>query len=93
MRMNVEVVSDQPNEYIKNGVVHKQQMIACMDRCQSGARLVNTFDYILSEDEKNKFAGKLLDKRITLDVTELSVPFGSRLRARGKIHEVSANGK
>ena len=50
-------------------------------------RLVNTFDYTLAEDEKEKYAGKLLDKEIILGVCEL-IPFGGRLRARGKIVQV-----
>ena len=42
------------------------------------------FDYTLSEDEKGKFAGKLMDKQIVIGVREL-MPFGGRLRARGAI--------
>ena len=41
----------------------------------------------MSETEKEKFAGKLVDRVIELDVTELApAPFGGRLRARGRIH-------
>ena len=47
-------------------------------------RLLMPFDYTLSDDEKTKWAGKLLDKQIVIGVREL-VPFGGRLRARGGI--------
>jgi hypothetical protein len=88
MRLKVNVVSDQPDEYkSKTGILVKSQMLACQDICPSGARLKNTFDYTLSDEEKEKFAGKLTDKVIELDVTELApAPFGGRLRARGRIH-------
>jgi hypothetical protein len=86
--MRVNVVSDQPDEYkSKAGTLVKSQVLSCQDMCPSGARLKNTFDYTLSDDEKEKYAGKLLDKVIELDVTELApAPFGGRLRARGRIH-------
>ena len=86
MRLKVQVVSDRPDEYkSKSGTIVKSQVLSCLDICPSGSRMNNTFDYILSEIEKEKYAGKLLDKQIELDVTELSIPFGARLRARGHI--------
>jgi hypothetical protein len=86
-RMTLNVVSDGPDEYKnKQGVIVKSHMLALQDICPSGARLKNTFDYQLSDSEKEKYAGKLLDQRIQLDVTELSPLFaGGRLRARGHI--------
>jgi hypothetical protein len=88
-RMKVSVVSDTPDEYRnkKTGELVKSQVLSVQDVCPSGARLKNTFDYPLAETEKEKFAGKLVDKVIELDVTELTpAPFGGRLRARGHIH-------
>lgn len=88
-RMKVNVVSDTPDEYKnkKTGELVKSQVLSVQDVCPSGSRLKNTFDYPLSDTEKEKFAGKLVDKVIELDVTELSpAPFGGRLRARGHIH-------
>ena len=93
-RMLVRVTSDQPDEYQgKKGLV-KQQVLTCLDQCPSGARLKDNFDYVLSETEKEKYAGKLLDKTIELDVIELRPPpFGSRLRASGRIHNVDVKPK
>lgn len=87
MQLNVRVQVDRADEYVgKKGLV-KNQVITCQDMDSTGMRLVNTFDYTLAEDEKEKYAGKLLDKEIVLGVYEL-VPFGGRLRARGKIIQV-----
>ena len=84
MQINVRVQVDRADEYVgKKGLV-KNQVITCQDMDASGVRLVNTFDYTLTPDEKEKFAGKLLDKDVTLGIYEL-IPFGGRLRARGKI--------
>lgn len=84
MQLKVSVVSDRPDEYIgKKGLV-KQQVITCQDVDASGYRLLVPFDYTLTDDEKAKWAGKLLDKQIVVGVREL-VPFGGRLRARGAI--------
>jgi hypothetical protein len=88
-RVKANVVSDTPDEYKnkKTGELVKSQVLSCQDVCPSGARLKNTFDYQLSEAEKEKFAGKLVDKVIELDVTEFApAAFGGRLRARGRIH-------
>ena len=89
-RLKVNIVSDTPDEYKnkKTGELVKSQVLSCQDVCPSGARLKNTFDYpLLADTEKEKFAGKLVDKVIELDVTELTpAPFGGRLRARGHIH-------
>jgi len=84
MQLKVSVISDRPDEYVgKKGLV-KSQIITCQDVDPSGYRLLMPFDYTLSEDEKPKYAGKLLDKQIVVGVREL-VPFGGRLRARGAI--------
>jgi hypothetical protein len=84
MKLTVRITSDRPDEYIgKKGLV-KNQVITCQDIDPSGYRLLMPFDYTLSEDEKAKYAGKLMDKDIVIGVREL-MPFGGRLRARGAI--------
>jgi len=93
-RLKVRVTSDQPDEYTgKKGLV-KTHVFTCQDLCPSGARLKDTFDYVLSDTEKEKFAGKMLDKEIELDVIEFRPPpFGSRLRANGRIHSTPLDAK
>ena len=92
--MQVRVVSDQPDEYQgKKGLV-KTHVFTCQDICPSGARLKDNFDYVLTDGEKEKLAGKMLDKTLVLDVIELRPPpFGSRLRANGRIHETQLDKK
>lgn len=89
-------VFDGPDEYKdkKTGNMVRSHMISCLDQCPSGVLLKNTFDYQLSEDEKGKFAGRLMGKVIELDVVELAPLFqGGRLRARGHIVAASVEGK
>ncbi|HVU27387.1 MAG TPA: hypothetical protein VHG71_06585 [Verrucomicrobiae bacterium] len=90
----MRIVSDQPDEYTgKKGLV-KTQVFTCQDLCPSGARLKDNFDYVLSEPEKEKYAGKMLDKEIELDVIELRPPpFGTRLRSSGRIYSTPLDKK
>jgi hypothetical protein len=78
------VTSDRSDEYTgKKGLV-KQQIITAVDLSDSGERLAQPVEYALSDEEKTAHAGKLQDKVINLGIREL-IPFGGRLRARGKI--------
>jgi hypothetical protein len=80
MIVTVQVVSDRADEYLgKKGLV-KQQIITCQDMDKSGYRLLQNFDYSLSDPEKEKYAGKLLDKIIQIGVRELT-PFGGSIIA------------
>jgi len=89
MLINVNVTGERPDSYTgKKGVVN-QIYLSCLDAETNPAnRLVNTFDYAMSEEEKGKYAGKIADKRITLAVTDFTI-FGGRLRARGRIVEAA----
>jgi hypothetical protein len=90
MTIKALVMSDRPDEYTgKMGLV-KQQVITVIDQSESGERLGQPIEYSMAEEEKPTYAGKLQDKVIMLGIREL-VPFGGRLRARGKI--VSLFGK
>ena len=83
MTIKALVMSDRSDEYTgKKGLV-KQQIITVMDQSE-GERLAQPIEYAMSDEEKNVHAGKLQDKLITLGIREL-LPFGGRLRARGKI--------
>ena len=89
MTIKALVMSDRSDEYTgKKGLV-KQQIITVMDQ-SDGERLAQPIEYAMSDDEKGVHAGKLQDKLINLGIREL-LPFGGRLRARGKI--VSLVGK
>jgi hypothetical protein len=84
MTIKALVMSDRPDEYTgKKGLV-KQQIITVMDQSDTGERLAQPIEYAMSDEEKPVHAGKLQDKVINLGIREL-LPFGGRLRARGKI--------
>jgi hypothetical protein len=78
------VMSERPDEYTgKKGLV-KQQIITVMDLSDTGERLVQPIEYALSDEEKTLHAGKLQDKVVNMGFREF-IPFGGRLRGRGKI--------
>jgi len=84
MTIKALVMSDRPDEYTgKRGLV-KQQIVTVMDMSETGERLVQPIEYSMTDEEKAIHAGKLQDKVINLGIREL-LPFGGRLRARGKI--------
>jgi hypothetical protein len=84
MTIKALVMSDRSDEYTgKKGLV-KQQIITVMDLSETGERLAQPIEYAMSDEEKPGHAGKLQDKVINLGIREL-IPFGGRLRARGKI--------
>ena len=84
MTIKALVMSDRPDEYTgKRGLV-KQQIITVMDLSDTGERLAQPIEFAMSDEEKATHAGKLQDKVINLGIREL-LPFGGRLRARGKI--------
>jgi len=84
MTVKVLVMSDRSDEYTgKKGLV-KQQIITVMDLSDTGERLAQPVEYAMSDEEKPVHAGKLQDRVINLGIREL-IPFGGRMRARGKI--------
>jgi hypothetical protein len=84
MTVKVLVMSDRSDEYTgKKGLV-KQQIITVMDLSDTGERLAQPIEYAMSDEEKPVHAGKLQDRVINLGIREL-IPFGGRMRARGKI--------
>lgn len=84
MQMKVMVVSDRPNEYDgKKGHV-KSHTFSVLDTEAGVDRFTQTFDYELSKDEKEAYAGKMQDKIIVLGVRGFRV-FNGTLRADGRI--------
>src|SRR5579884_200186 len=83
MTIKALVMSDRSDEYTGKKGLGKQQIITVMDQSE-GERLAQPIEYAMSDEEKSVHAGKLQDKLINLGIREL-LPFGGRLRARGKI--------
>jgi len=87
MQVTAMVMSERADSYVgKKGVVN-QQLLNLMDRTVNGERLVQPMEYALSDDEIKQYAGKLSDKTVVIGIREI-MPFGGRLRIRGKLVEV-----
>lgn len=85
------VISDEPDRYTsKRGTVVESQIVTIVDQDKSGHRLRQSVDVVLMDEAKQQFAGKLLDKRVELSISEISI-FGGRPRFRGNI--ISLEGK
>jgi len=86
MQVKCMVMSERADSYVgKKGVVN-QQLLNVMDRTE-GERCIQPLEYGLNDDEVKQYAGKLADKIIILGIREI-IPFGGRLRVRGRIVEV-----
>jgi len=86
MKADCTVIAENLNSYQgKKGEV-KQQRLTLLDN-DGDARFLNTFDYDLSEEEKEKYTGKIAGRTIRLGIQDMQ-PFVGRLRARGRILEV-----
>lgn len=82
------VISDVPDSYTnQKGQLIKTQMLSIVDQEQNGTRLKQSCDYVMSEDEKEVYAGKLQDKKVEIGISEITI-FGGRPRLRGKILQV-----
>jgi len=88
MKVEVLVISEESRSWEgKKGLV--QALSLCMLDLEKapGCRFKQTFDYELRDHEKDKYAGKLVDKRLSIGITDLSV-FAGRVRASGTILQV-----
>jgi len=86
MRIIGQVISERTDSFNgKRGKV-ENQVISILDEDEDA--MINTVDYPLSDEEKQKYSGKLVGKRVQLGVTDAKTDFGGRLRLRGKIREI-----
>jgi hypothetical protein len=84
MQARAQIISERQELYTgKRGRV-EQTVLACLDVDRTHPFL-NTFDYVLTEDELKKHAGKLVGKTVQLGINAFVPAFGGRLRARGEI--------
>ena len=86
MIVKVQVISERESPYQgKRGKV-EQTILACLDLTPDAAML-NTFDYVLTEDERERLRGTLQGKKLEIALTDVGAAFGGRLRFRGFIKE------
>jgi len=82
MQTTILIVSEREDSYTgKKGKV-EQTIVACLDRCKV-CPMVNTFDYVLTEEERAQHKGKLSGQTVLLNINNIEPAFGGRLRARG----------
>ncbi len=87
MKAKAQVISERADSYVgKRGKV-SQKILSLLDLDNENP-FINTFDYVLSEDESEKLSGALQGKHIELAITNFEPAFGGRLRARGRVLQV-----
>jgi len=88
MKCDVLVVSEETRSWEgKKGRVDVLSLAVLDQEKTPGCRFKQTFDFEMGVEEKGKYLGKLVDKRITIGITDLTV-FGGRFRAQGTIVSV-----
>lgn len=88
MRATTQVISERSESYVgKRGKVN-QKILALLD-LEPEEPFLNTFDYVLKEEESEKFSGKIQGKKVELAINNFEPAFGGRMRARGRILKVS----
>jgi hypothetical protein len=88
MEAKAQIISERLESYTgKRGRV-EERIISCLD-LDSATPFINTFDYVLRDDEAEKHSGKIQGKIAKLGISAFEPVFGGRLRAKGKILSVS----
>ena len=79
-----QVISERLNSFEskKRGRI-EQKILALLD-LDDKCPLINTVDYVLSEDEEKEYAGKSRGKTIHIGNEETKVDFGGRTILRGR---------
>ena len=86
MTVPCEVLEELTESFIGKRGPKTVALWVCLDRSASGA-LRNTFDYEVSDDEHEKFAGKATGKVVELSISEIRVGFGGRVRFKGYLRK------
>jgi len=89
MRIKAQCLSDDSGGYTGSRGLVKYQQLALLDVSEPvESRMINTFDYRMTDVEKEAYAGKCLGKTLTVDVKDWEV-FNSRLKVKtGRIVDV-----
>lgn len=84
MKLKAQIVNERRESFVaKRGKV-EQVIFSCLDLDGTHA-LVNTFDYVATEEEATKLSGKAHGKRVDFGIISFEPAFGNRLRAKGEI--------
>ncbi len=88
MQATAQVINERLDSYMgKRGKV-EQHIVACLD-LDNAHPFINTFDFVLGEDDAKKYSGKIQGKKVQLGITGFEPAFGGRMRAKGQLIAVS----
>jgi hypothetical protein len=88
MRGTFQIINERVESFTgKRGKV-EQRVISLLDQ-DTSSPMLNTVDYVLSDDEKGKYSGKCQGKKIELAINDLKFMFGGRVRLQGHVQSVS----
>ena len=87
MQAKAQIISERNESYVgKRGKV-EQTILACLDLDRTHPFL-NTFDYVLNEEELKQYGAKLVGKTALFGIITFEPAFGGRLRAKGQVISV-----
>ena len=79
------VISERINAFnSKKGNRIEQKILALMDQ-DDQCPMINTVDYVLSDDEEKDFWGKSRGKSVQIGIEQTKVDFGGRTILQGRI--------
>ena len=80
-----QVISERINAFDskKSGRI-EQKILALLDQ-DDNSPMINTVDYVLSEDEEREYWGKSRGKSVLVGIEDTSVDFGGRTILKGRI--------
>ncbi len=87
MRAAFQIISERVEAFTGRRGKVEQRIITLLDL--DSHPLINTVDYVLSEEEKAKYSGKCQGKKVELSINDATVAFGNRLRLKGQILSMS----
>jgi hypothetical protein len=87
MQVKAQVVNEREESFVgKRGKV-EQHILSCLD-LDTNHPFLNTFDYLMSDEETKQHFGKLRGKTVNLGIINFEPAFGGRTRGRGKLVSV-----
>jgi hypothetical protein len=95
MTLVCEVLEEVNESFVGKRGPRIVRLWVCLDR-GSGKTLRNTFDYVVTPEEQEKFGGKAAGKLVELAISEIRCLFGGRARFKGEVQRFSGedvNGK
>ena len=88
MQVKAQIVNEREDSFVgKRGKI-EQRILSCLD-LDPNQPFLNTFDYLMSDEEAKQHFGKLRGKIVNLGIISFEPTFGGRTRGRGKLVSVA----